>query len=136
AVMMRPPLINTDIAYLLPSASFLFPALGDFDLRLLPLLAVDVDALRLQLGDGGLGEVDPVGARRRLVDHLELLRDLRRPAERLRIGDPDPELVRPDQGVDLVHLPALISGPEAWTVPEHDLHAVARVITAVDPAFE
>src|SRR5439155_21692036 len=108
AVMMRPPLINTDIAYLLPSASFLFAALGDFDLRFLPLLAVDVDALRLQLRDGGLGEVDPIGARRRLVDHLELLRDLRRPAERGGRGDPDTELVRPDQRVDLVHLPLLV----------------------------
>src|SRR2546428_10794192 len=112
--MMRPPLINTDIAYLLPSASFLFPALGDFDLRLLPLLAVDVDALRLQLRDGGLGEVDPVGTRRRFPDHLELLRDPRGPAERLRIGDPDTELARPDQRVDLVHLPALMSVPQRW----------------------
>src|SRR6266852_5441657 len=107
--MMRPPLIRTDIADLLSSASFLLPSFGDLDLRLLPLLAVHVDALRLQLRDGGLGEVDPISARRRLRDHLELLRDLRRSVERRWIGDADAELVRPDQRVDLVHLPTLMT---------------------------
>src|SRR5205823_1637281 len=69
-------------------------------------------------------------------DHLELLRDPRRPAERLRIRDADAELARPDQRVDLVHLPALMSGTERRPVLQDDLDAVARVVTAVDPALE
>src|SRR5512133_2039403 len=110
--MMRPPLIRTDTADLLSSASLLLPVLGDLDLRLLPLLAVHVGALSLELRHGCLGEVGPVSARRRILDHAELLRDARRPVERLWIRDPDPELVRPDQRVDLVHLPALVSVPQ------------------------
>src|SRR6266567_7659213 len=123
--MMRPPLMSTDIADLL-SALFLLPALSDLDFRLLPLLAVDVDALRFQLRDGGLGEVDPVGARRRLLDHLELLRDPRRPAERAGRGDPDAELARPDQRVDLVHHPPLVAGPERRPVLQDDVDAGVR----------
>jgi len=41
------------------------------------------------LRDGGLGEVNPVGPGRCILDHVELLRDLRRPVECGRIGDPD-----------------------------------------------
>src|SRR5580765_2543154 len=134
--MMRPLLIRTDIADLLSSASFLLPALGELDLRLLPLLAVHVDALRLQLRDGGLGEVDSVGPRRRLVDDLELLRDPRRATERFRIGDSDPEPIRPDERVDLVHHPLLVSTGQRRTVLQHDLDAVAGMVTAIDPALE
>src|SRR5580765_7068222 len=134
--MMRPPLISTDICRSPPSARFLLSALVERDLRLLPLLAVDVDALSLQLRDGGLGEVGTIGTRWCLLDHLELLRDLRRPIERLRIHDPDAELVRPNQRVDLVHLPLLMAARQCRPVLQDDLHAVARVITAVDPALE
>src|SRR5437660_11002295 len=102
---MRPPLISTDIADLPP----LLAARCDLDGRLLPTLAVDVDALGLQLRDRSLRQVVPVCARRRLLDHLELLRDLRRLVERALVHDSDPELVRPDERVDLVHLPRLVA---------------------------
>src|SRR5919199_1621630 len=60
----------------------LLAARRDLDLRLLPALAVDVDVLLLQRGDGGLGDVGAIGVRRRLLDHVELLRDPRRARER------------------------------------------------------
>ena len=47
-----------------------------------------------------------------------------------------PELVRPDERVDLVHLPALMPRRECRPVLEHDLDAVLRVIAAVDPTLE
>src|SRR5213076_3172629 len=103
AVMMRPPRIRTDIANLPPSARFLLlAARRHLHGRLLPLAPVDVDALALQLRDRRLCEVGPVRPRGRLLDHLELLRDLRRPRERLRIHDPDPLRRWPDERVDLV----------------------------------
>src|SRR3954468_8966344 len=134
--MMRPPLISTDICRSPPSARFLLSALVELDLRLLPLLAVDVHALSLELRDGGLGEVGAIGARWCLLDHLELPCDLRRSVEGLRIHDPDPELVRPDQRVDLVHLPLLMPTRQCGAVLQDDLHAIARVITAIDPTLE
>src|SRR4051812_18872122 len=81
AVTTRPPLIRTDmrISLPLPCALGLLAARGDGDHGLLPLEAVDVEALLLQRGDGGLRQVDAKGARRGLRDDLELLRDLRRP---------------------------------------------------------
>src|SRR2546423_15316599 len=102
---MRPPLISTDIADLPP----LLAARRPLDDGLLPVLAVDVDALALQLCDSRLRQVVPVCARGRLLDHLELLCDLRRLVERALVHDPDPELVRPDERVDLVHLPRLVA---------------------------
>src|SRR6266852_1685154 len=133
---MRPPLIRTDIADLLSRPGSLLPALGDPDFRLLPLLAVDVDAPSLALCHRRFGEVRPVSAGRRLLDHLELLRDARRPVERLRIHDPDAELVRPDQRVDLVHLPGLMAARQRGAVLQDDADAVSPVVTAIDPAAE
>src|SRR5438067_917679 len=129
---MRPPLISTDIADLPP----LLAARRHPDGRLLPVLAVDVDALVLQLCDGRLREVVAIRARRRLLDHLELLRDLRGPVERALVHDPDAELVRPDERVDLVHLPRLVALEQRRALLEHDVHAVLRVIPAIDPALE
>src|SRR5438874_13814438 len=98
---MRPLLISTDIADLPP----LLAARRDLDGRFLPVLAIHVDALTLELRDGRLRQVVAVCGRGRLLDHLELLRDLRGAAERALVHDPDAELVRPDERVDLVHLP-------------------------------
>src|SRR5438105_10462812 len=118
---MRPPLISTDIADLPP----LLAARRDLDLRLLPLLAEDVDALPLQLRDGGLREIGPVRAvPGRLVDRPELQRDLRRPRIRGLVHDPDPELVGPDERVDLVHLPRLVALEERRPLLEDDVHAI------------
>src|SRR5919205_2011779 len=112
--MMRPPRIRTDIANLPPSARFLLlPARRDLDLGLLPLLAVDVEVLLLQLRDGCLREIVAVRALRGLLDRLELQGDLRRPRVRLLVHDPDAEPVRPDERVDLVHLPGLVASEQS-----------------------
>src|SRR6266511_3570374 len=111
---MRPPLISTDIADLPP----LLTALGHLDDCLLPLLAVDVDALALQLCDRCLGEVVTVGAvARGLLDRAELLGDLRGAGVRRLVHDPDAELVRPDERVDLVHLPLLMAAEQGRALP-------------------
>src|SRR5258705_4567533 len=130
---MRPPLISTDIADLPP----LLPALGHLDDRLLPLLAEHVDALLLQLRNRSFREIGTVGAlARRLLDRAELLRDLRRSRIRRLVHDPDPELARPRKRVDLVHLPLLVAAQQGRSQLQDDLHAIARVVTAVDPALE
>src|SRR3954470_2229181 len=104
--MMRPPLISTDIAGL-PS---LLAAGRDLDVGFLPLLAVDVDTLLLQLGNRRLGQVSAVRAvARGLLDRAELLGDLRGACVCSLVHDPDAELVRPDERVDLVHLPPLVA---------------------------
>src|SRR3954462_9792757 len=117
---MRPPLINTDIADLPP----LLAAGCDLDDGLLPLLAVDVDALTLELRDGSLGEVVAIGPRRRLLDHLELFGDLRSAVERRLVHDTDALRVRPDERVDLVHLPRLMSLEQRRALCKHCIHAV------------
>src|ERR671935_1488076 len=137
AVMMRPPRIRTDIADLPPSARCLFPTRCDRDLGLLPLAAVDVDALLLQNRVRGAREIGAV----RLVpgDPLELVvlcRRLRGELVDLRINDPDAQLVRPDEGVDLVHLPRLVPLEQRRSVREDDVYAVLQVCPAVDPPFE
>src|SRR5919204_6572303 len=129
---MRPPLISTDTADLPP----LLASRSDLDGRLLPVLAVDVDALALQLRDCSLGEVVAVRARRRLLDHLELLGDLGGAVERGLVHDPDALAVRPDERVDLVHLPRLVALEQRRALLEDDVHAVLRVVSAVDPALE
>src|SRR5207248_878783 len=129
---MRPPLISTDIADLPP----LLSARRHLDDGLLPALAVDIDALGLQLCDSRFRQVVPVCARRRLLDHLELLRDLRRLVERALVHDTDPELVRPDERVDLVQLPGLVTLEESRPLREDDVHAVLQMRAAVDPALE
>src|SRR4051812_35128442 len=129
---MRPPLISTDIADLPP----LLAARRHLDDGLLPALAVDVDALALQLGDGRLREIIAIGARRRLLDHLELLRDRGRAIERGLVHDPDALRVRPDERVDLVHLPRLMALEQSRALREHGVHAVLRVVAAPDPAVE
>src|SRR4051795_12304234 len=129
---MRPPLISTDIADLPP----LLAARRHLDDGLLPALAVDVDALALQLGDGRLREVVTIGARRRLLDHLELLRDRRRAIERGLVHDPDALGVRPDERVDLVHLPRLVALQQRRALCEDGVDAVLRMIAAPDPTLE
>src|SRR6266480_6514898 len=130
---MRPPLISTDIADLPP----LLPACGDLDGGLLPALAVHIDALLLQLRNRGFCEIGTVRAvARRLLDRAELLRDPRRSRIRRLVHDPDPELARPRQRVDLVHLPLLMAAQQGRPLLQDDLHAIARVVTAVDPALE
>src|SRR4029453_7658156 len=113
---MRPPLISPDIADLPP----LLSARRHLDDGLLPALAVDVDALLLQLSDRRLCEVVAVGARRCLVDHTELLRDACRPRERALVHDPDALCVGPDECVDLVHLPRLMALQERRALREDD----------------
>src|SRR3954469_7906899 len=129
---MRPPLISTDIADLPP----LLSARRHLDDGLLPRLAVDVDVLALQLRDGRLGEIVPIRARRRLLDHAELLRDLRSLVERLLVHDPDALRVRPGERVDLVHLPRLVALQERRPLSEYGVHAVLRVVAAPDPPLE
>src|SRR5437588_4995932 len=107
--MMRPPLISTDISDLPPSVRLLLSALCQLDLRFLPLLAVDVDALLLEGVDRLLCQVGAIGGPcRGLLDDLELVRDVRGLFEGCRVHDADPELVRPDECVDLVQLPRLV----------------------------
>src|SRR5437899_12833169 len=134
--MMRPPLMSTDIVDLPPSARFLLSSRRDLYGPLLPGAAVDVDALALQLRHRRLREIGAVRARRRFLDHLELLRDPRRAGEGLRVDDADPVGGRPDERVDLVHLPRLVAFEQGRALLEDGVHAVARVIAAPDPALE
>src|SRR3954464_7867587 len=126
--MMRPPLISTDIASL-PSLVALLAACGDLDLRLPPLASVDVDVLRLQGGNRGLGDVVAEGVLRRRLDHLELLRDVDRAVVRPAVHDADAVLVRPDERVDLVHLPGLVATRKRRPVREHNVHTRAPMVT-------
>src|SRR3954462_8480339 len=122
--MMRPPLISTDIASL-PSLVALLAACGDLDLRLPPLASVDVDVLLLQGGNRSLGDVVAEGVLRRRLDHLELLRDVDRSVVRPAVHDADALLVRPAEGVHLVHLPRLVTPRPPRPVAEHEVHAHA-----------
>src|SRR6266508_3648617 len=135
--MTRPPLIRTDIADLPSRSLALLAALGQADDGFLPILAVDVNALFPQRRDGLLREVGAVGGvRRRLADHLELVRDVRGVLERRRVNHAHAELVRPDERVDLVHLPRLVTLPERGSVREHHLDTGPEVVAAVHPALE
>ena len=71
-----------------------------------------------------------------VLDHPVVDGDLRRVLEVVGIHDPDPEIVRPDQLVDLVQLPVLMALAERRPVVEHDLEALVRVVAAEDPAPE
>src|SRR5213593_4636682 len=108
--MTRPPLIRTDIADL-PSLGLLLLAAGcHLHVRLLPVAAVDVDALQLC---ERLPRVRVVRrADRSLLDHPVGLRDLRSLRDRRRRHEPDTARIRPDEGIDLVHLPRLMTVPE------------------------
>src|SRR5947208_12306486 len=135
--MMRPPLISTDIADLLSSVSFLLPARGHVDLGLLPGAAGDVDALapeRRIRGPRQIGSVRLVA--RELLQLAVRLNDLGRPGVIRRVHDPDPELGRPDERIDLVHLPRLVATWERRTVLQHGVHAITPMVATVDPAPE
>src|SRR5438045_8977074 len=120
--MTRPPLISKDMlaapfvrnpgtwsapcgtnqarvyADLLPARSY-----GDLD-RLV-VVAVHVDVRLLQLVERDVGPVVVGRARRQLLDHAVGLGDVGRACDR-RLGRvADAGRVRPDQLVDLVHLP-------------------------------
>src|SRR3954447_5881467 len=100
--MTRPPLIRTDMRISPLGRSILLAARGDRDVRLLPVLAVDVEALGLEHRIRRPGEVGAV--RRRAGKLLELavcLHDARRALVRLRGDNPDPPRRRPDERVDL-----------------------------------
>src|SRR4026209_2198393 len=133
--MIRPPEINVDTSsppsvvrrapgrpqpIRCPRLSFLaslLAALLEDDDLLLEALAEHVDALLAQVCDGLLREIRAVGGLRgRLLDDLVGLRDRRCPLELDRVHDPDTELVRPDERVDLVHLPALVALRDRWPV--------------------
>src|SRR5918996_508365 len=131
--MTRPPLISTDMRISL-LASSLPATFGDFYRLLLPVGALRV---LVDLRERGLGEVGPVGvAGRRLRDHVELLGDVGRALEVLLDHDPDSGVVRPDQRVDLVQLPALVPLAQRRTVVEHGLEALLLAVAAKDPAAE
>src|SRR6188768_528599 len=141
--MIRPPLIRTDMVLLSncggragprSHVSFrsLVPAGGDLDLCLLPPLAVDIDALLLERALRGLREVCAV----RLVPWYRLQvvvlrRRLGRELVVLRVHQADAERCRPDQRVDLVHLPRLVALEECWPVREDDLDAILHMRPAV-----
>src|SRR3989442_6222451 len=134
--MTRPPLTRTDMANLPPRAIGLVAAGRDLDRQLVPALAEDVDALLLEHCDRPLGDVGPVRARRILLDHLELLRDLGRAVEVPSLHDPHAAGSGPDERVDLVHLPGLVALAERRAVLEHDVDARRLVVAAVGPALQ
>src|SRR5690349_10194908 len=146
--MTRPPLISTDMRTLLPrtpdralgrpgpESTRLLSAWCDGDRDRLVALAVHVHTLGLE---GGNSLPRPGVVRRshgRLLDHAVLLRDLRRVRDRRRRHEADPARVRPDELVDLVHLPELVAVAERRPVLQHDVRAVGDVVTTVDPAFQ
>src|SRR3954465_14138121 len=106
--MTRPPLIRTDIAdlpfRLLLSA--LLAARCYVDVQLVPLPSVDVDARALEALERRRLDVRAV---RLVARHLLQLAvggdDLRRPLVGSRIHHADALRRRPDERVDLVHLP-------------------------------
>src|SRR5262245_51282982 len=136
--MILPPLIRTDTSRHLPSGGLrtlwvspepsrlrLFAAELQLDDSLLESLAIHIDALLLEVRDRLLGQVRAVGSPLGgLVDHLVRVRDLRRLRELLRIHDTDPELVRPDERVDLVHLPCLMAARQRGALADDDVRAL------------
>src|SRR3954462_733481 len=135
--MTRPPLIRTDMRISPLGRSLLLAARGDRDVLLLPVLAVDVEALGLEHRIRRLGEVGAVRlVTRKLLELAVRLHDARRALVRDRVHDPDPSRRRPDECVDLVHLPRLVALRECWTVLEDDAGAVGEMGPAVDPTLE
>src|SRR2546430_10018901 len=135
--MMRPPLISTDIADLLSRSLVLLPARGHVDLRLLPATARDVDTLAPKRRIRSLRQIGSICLVSRKLLQLPVgLDDLRRSGVIRRVHDPDPELARPDECVDLVHLPRLLAAWQRRAVLQDGVHAVTPVIATVDPALE
>src|SRR6476646_12034632 len=148
---MRPPRIRTDISRLLDerargrrewrqprdSTPFLLTAGLQRDRDRLEARAVYVDAadVVLQVLQRRLRQRSVVRAGvLRLLDHLVLQGDRRRPLEGGRIHDPDAQCVRPDELVDLVHLPQLVTARKRSPILENDVRTLLHVIAAVDPA--
>src|SRR5688572_11251617 len=76
---------------------------------------------------------------RRLLDYVELHRDVRRALERVGIHAAEPSARRgraPDQLVDFVHHPSLMIFAECRALLEHDVHTLAGVVAAKLPALE
>src|SRR6266566_9899549 len=59
-----------------------------------------------------------------------------RPHTHGRVHEADSQLRGPGECIDLVHLPRLMALRERRAVREHDLDAVAQVVTAPDPALQ
>src|SRR3954470_6069246 len=123
--MTRPPLMRMDMRIPPLGSRGLLPARAHGDVCLLPVVAVHVDAVVLGHLDPCLREVVAEGLfRGGLLDHLEVESDLGRSLERLLVHDADPLGRRPDERVDLVHLPGLWPfgsvGPLASTMSTHD----------------
>src|SRR6266508_4449138 len=107
----------------------LFAAGRHLDGRCLPAGAVHVYSFGLEVCNGRVrivGDVRPVA--RLGLDDLVVDRDLARGREVVRVHDPDPEVVGPDELVDLVQLPALVTLAQSGAVVEHDLEAFVRVV--------
>src|SRR5687768_11507781 len=97
AVTTRPPLMRTDIRSL-PFCLPLLAALRHLDVGRLPVLALDVDALFLELAHRRLGVLARVDAVVGLaLDHVVVGRDLDGRVVVGLVHDADAGLVRPDQ---------------------------------------
>src|SRR5215210_5399022 len=120
--MTRPPLISTDMASPSerggwppggrPPVTLLLLAAGRYlDFVGLPVGPVHVLAVVLELLDGRLGIVRDVRlvAAGLVLDDLVVEGDRGRVLEVVGVHDPDALVVRPDELVDLVELPALVA---------------------------
>src|SRR5712671_3638712 len=101
-----------------------------------------LEALALRVGVGD--RLESVGRDRRVIgvdrwialDDRGTLRDLDRLAPEHGVEDADAEGRRPDESVDLVEHPGLMSGPELTSRVGRVLDAIVGVVPAVDPALE
>src|SRR4051794_15949785 len=107
---------------------------GDRALREARALRVDGAPERIERL---LGEIVPERSSGRvLLQYAVLLGNRDRLIPELLVGDPDPGRRRPDQGVDLIHLPGLVALAEGGAAGEDLVHALAGVVAAEDPALE
>src|SRR5439155_9189808 len=115
----------------------LVPAGSDLDGGFLEARADDVRARRLQRVGGLLRQIGPERAVGGLVlQHLVGRRDVHGLVPRRLVQHADAVGRRPDERVDLVQLPRHVALAERRSGLEHDVDALALVVTAEYPAFE
>src|SRR6266850_5694013 len=117
--------------------SVLVPAGGHLHDGLLEAGAIDVEVLRLERVRCLLRKVCPERAGGRLrLQHLVGRGDVHGLVPGGLVESADPVRRRPDQGVDLVELPGHVALAERGARLQDDVHALALVVAAEDPALE